>query len=95
MCVDICSDGDDIKISESYCKQGDRMCPFVSQEELFPVGCLISRLHTSVSQGRICSDSRSYCHTEMEVAGQLCYLTQSQYTDNRPTSPASVPPGAV
>ena len=36
------------------------------------------------------------CHTEIEVADQTFHLTQSQYTDNRPTSPSTDPitPGA-
>ena len=34
------------------------------------VGCLTSQQHASVSQGRICSDNFTYCHTEVEVADQ-------------------------
>ena len=36
------------------------------------------------------------CHTEIDVADQTFYLTQSQYTDTGPTSPNSDPimPGA-
>ena len=36
------------------------------------------------------------CHTEVEVADQTFYLTQSQYTDTGPTSPSTDPimPGA-
>ena len=36
------------------------------------------------------------CHTEIEVADQIFHLTQSQYTDTRPTSPSTDPitPGA-
>ena len=50
----------------------------------------------SVSQGRICSDNFTCCHTEIEVADQMFYLTQSQYTDTGPTSPSADPitPGA-
>ena len=40
------------------------------------VGCF-----TSLSQGRVCSD------TEIEVADQTFYLSQSQFTDIGPTSP--------
>ena len=29
------------------------------------------------------------CHTEIEVADQTFYLTQSQYTDTGPTSPSA------
>ena len=44
----------------------------------------------------ICSDNFTCCHTEIEVADQTFYLTQSQYTDNGPTSLNADPitPGA-
>ena len=60
------------------------------------VGCLTSQQHASVSQGRICSDNFTCCHTEIEDADQTFYLTQSQYTDTGPTSPSTDPitPGA-
>ena len=60
------------------------------------VGCLTSKQHDSVSQGRICSDNFTCCHTEIEVADQTFYLTQSQCTDTGPTSPSTDPimPGA-
>ena len=60
------------------------------------VGCLTSQQHASVSQGRICSDSLTCCHTEIEVADQTFHLTQSQYTDTGPTSPSAdiITPGA-
>ena len=60
------------------------------------VGCLTSQQHASVSQGRICSDNFTCCHTEIEVADPTFYLTQSQYTDTGPTSPSTDPitPGA-
>ena len=60
------------------------------------VGCLTSQQQASVSQGRICSDNFTRCHTEIEVADQTFYLTQSQYTDTGPTSPSANPitPGA-
>ena len=48
------------------------------------VGCLTSQQQASVSQGRICSDNFTCCHTEIEVADQTFYLTQSQYTDSTP-----------
>ena len=58
--------------------------------------CLTSQQHTSVSQGRICSDNCTCCHIEIELAGQTFHLTQSQYTDTWPTSPSVDPctPGA-
>ena len=60
------------------------------------VGCLTSQQQASVSQGRICSDNLTCCHTEIEVADPTFYLTQSQYTDTGPTSPSTDPitPGA-
>ena len=53
--------------------------------------CLASQQHASVSQGRICSDKFTCCHTEMEDAHQTFYLTQSKYTDTRLTSPSADP----
>ena len=60
------------------------------------VGCFTSQQQASVSQGRICLDNFTCCHTEIEVADQTFYLTQSQYTDTGPTSPSADPitPGA-
>ena len=60
------------------------------------VDCLTSQQQASVSQGRICSDNFTCCHTEIQVADQTFHLTQSQYTDTRPTSPSADPitPGA-
>ena len=52
------------------------------------VACLTPQQHASVSQGRICSDNFTCYHTETEVADQTFHLTQSQYTDTGPTSPA-------
>ena len=60
------------------------------------VGCLTSQQHASVSQGRICTDNFTCCHTEIEVADPTFHLTQSQYTDTGPTNPSADPitPGA-
>ena len=60
------------------------------------VGCFTSQQHASVSQGRICSDNFTCCHTEIEIADQTFHLTQSQYTGTGPTSPSTDPitPGA-
>ena len=55
------------------------------------IGCLTSQQHASVSQGQICSENFTCCHTEIEVADQTFYLTQSQYTDTGPTSPITEP----
>ena len=61
-------------------------------------GCWLptSQQHASVSQGRICTDNFTCCHTEIEAADQTFHLTQSQYTDTGPTSPSADPitPGA-
>ena len=68
----------------------------LGQEQLLLVGCLTSQQHASVSQGRICTDNLTCCHTEMEAADPTFHLTQSQYTDTGPTSPSADPiiPGA-
>ena len=60
------------------------------------LACLTSQQHASVSQGRICSDKFTFCHTVREVADHTFHLTQSQYTDTGPTSPSTDPitPGA-
>ena len=70
--------------------------PCRSKEICLFVGCLTSQQQASVSQGCICTDNFTCCHTEVEVADQTIYLTQSQYTDRRPTSPSADPimPGA-
>ena len=61
------------------------------------LGGFTSQQHASVSQGRICSDSFTCCHTEIEVADQTFFLTQAQYTDTGLTSPSADPitPGAA
>ena len=61
------------------------------------VACLTSQQHASASQGRVCSDKFTRCHTETEVADQTFYFTQSQNTDIGPTSPSADPiaPGRV
>ena len=63
---------------------------------LVVVGCLTSQQHASVSQGRICTDNFTCCHTEMEAADPTFHLTQSQNTDTGLTSPSADPiiPGA-
>ena len=58
------------------------------KEDLF-VGWLTSQQQASVSQGRICSDNFTCCHTEIEAADQTFHLTQSQYTDTGPTGPSA------
>ena len=60
------------------------------------LACLTSQQHASASQGRICSDNCTCCHTDIELAEPTFHLTQSQYTDTGPTSPSTDPvtPGA-
>ena len=55
------------------------------------VACSTPQQHASVSQGRICSDNFTCCHTEIEVADRTFHLAQSQYTDTGPTSPSADP----
>ena len=56
----------------------------------------MSQQHASVSESRSGSGKFTCCHTEVEVADQTFYLTQSQYTDTRPSNPSADPmmPGA-
>ena len=81
---------------------GSPLLLFKSPVEVFQmtvclfVCCLMSQQHASVSQGWICADNFTCCHTEIKVADQTFYLTQSQSTDTRSTSPSADPimPGA-
>ena len=50
------------------------------EREMSVVGCLTSQQHASVSQGRICSDEFTCCHTEIEIAHQTFYVTHSILT---------------
>ena len=54
-------------------------------------GCLTSHQHSGLSQRRLRLDKCTCCHTEIELADQTCYLTQSQYADTGPTSPSTDP----
>ena len=60
------------------------------------VGCSTSHQHASVSQGRICTDNLTCCHTEIEVAYPTPHLTLSQCIDTGPAGPITDPitPGA-
>ena len=66
-------------------------CTVLSKRRRQDVGCLTFQQHTSVSQGRICTDSGTCCHTQIEVAFQTFYLNQSQNTDIGPTNPGDDP----
>ena len=79
-------------------RRGDKLvvesnakCKNYGKEPLLLAGCLTSQQRASVSQGRICSDNFTCCHTEIEVADQTFHLTQPQYTDTGPTSPSTDP----
>ena len=61
------------------------ICNFRSKWIVFS-GCLMSQQHARVSQD-FCSDNCVCIHTEIAVADQTFYLTQSQNTDTRPTTP--------
>ena len=80
-----------VHVLEQVCVQGGS-----GVEVCLLVGCLTPQQHASVSQGWTYSDNCTCCHTEIEVADPTFYLTQSQYTDNGPTSPSTDPrtPGA-
>ena len=52
---------------------------------------LTSPQHASVSQGRICTDNFTCCHTEIKAVDQAFHLTQSQYTDTGPTTSMADP----
>ena len=53
--------------------------------------CCLSRLYASVFQGPVCSENVTCCHTEIKVADQTFYITQSQYADIRPVNPRADP----
>ena len=80
-------------MNDCKCANSMYVCAEVICNSLF-VGWLLNVPATgySVSQGRICcSDNFTCCDTELEVADQTFYLTQSQYTDTEPTSPSADP----
>ena len=64
---------------------------FIITYTCFFVGCLMFQQQASVSQGRICADNFTCCHTEIEAADQTIYLNQSQYTETGPTSSSADP----
>ena len=86
--------GDNSDVAFILCSPG-HLTSRLPGRSLF-VGCLTSKQQASVSQGRICSDKFTCCHTEIEAADQSFYLTQSQYTDTGPTTSSADPttPGA-
>ena len=73
----------------SQCKKLPKINKPCARNVCLFVGCLTAQQQASVSQGRICSDNFTCCHTEIEVADQTFYLIQSQYTDTRLTSPSA------
>ena len=72
--------------------RGWEVCVFCFEVMVHACAVVVESLqHVSVSQGQICSDSFLCCHTEMEVTDQTFYLTESQLTDTKPTSPSTDP----
>ena len=51
----------------SSCSSSPTFDPLLLTQCLL-VGCLTSQQHASVSQGRICTDNFTCCHTEIEAA---------------------------
>ena len=70
-------------LSENESGHRDRQIPSVVRVGLLAV--LTSQQCARVSQGSICSDKCTCCHTEMDVADKTFCLTQSQHADTRPT----------
>ena len=67
-------------------------------EDCWPLACFTSQQHAGVSQGRIGSDESTCCHTEIGVADQTLYLTQSQLTERvhvHPVHPLLFAPSMV
>ena len=94
------SEAGEDKGNDDVCYDDGMVVPYCSwYVSILFDGCLTSQQHASVSNGRICSDNFTCCHTEIEVADQTFHLTQSQYTDTGPTSPSTDPitpgPGRV
>ena len=56
------------------CRERGRDREKTERDVCWLVGCLTSHQQASVSQGRICSDNLTCCHTEIEVADQTFYL---------------------
>ena len=57
------------------------------------VACLTSQQHASVSQGRICSENSTCCHTEIEVAIKLSISpSHSILTPGQPVPACSADP---
>ena len=56
---------------------------------MFVVGCLMYQQQASVSHGRIYFDKVACYYTEIEVADQTCYLTQSRYINAGPIAPGA------
>ena len=52
--------------------------------------CLVEHRSFSTLEGGM-SDEFTCCHTEIQVADQTFYLSQSQYTDIGPTNPSTDP----
>ena len=51
------------------------LCACVNSDRGLLVGHLMSQQRAGISQGQICSDNLTCCHTEIEVADQTFNLT--------------------
>ena len=60
-------------VSEIFCTW-EKFGRDASAALLLFVGCLASQQHASVSQGQVCSDICTCCHTEIENADHAFYL---------------------
>ena len=71
--------GDEGFVLHNPCKRGIPLlptclvasCTLVEMRLLLFVGCLTSQQHACVSQGRICSDNFTCCHTKTEAADHI------------------------
>ena len=70
------------------CLVSRTLCVYTRYTRVF--WALTSEQHARVSQGRLCLDNSTCCHTEI-VADQTVCLTNSNDTDTQPTSPSVDP----
>ena len=56
------------RVGKLHLETDDALAPQREWDASLLAGCLTSQQHASVSQGRICSDNCTCCHTEIEVA---------------------------
>ena len=73
--------------------EGMKVFHGLSPTGLLFVGCLTSQQHASVSQGRICFDNCTYCHTETEVTNQMQGAWQGRNWSNNFQVTGMIRPG--